>query len=76
MEPTAETGSQIAFKADPQIFTETTTYDYEVLLKRLREQAFLNGGVNITFTDQRGEQPVGEVLHYQGGIRSFVDLPA
>ena len=72
MEPTTETGSQIAFKADPQIFTETTTYDYEVLLKRLREQAFLNGGVNITFTDQRGEQPVGEVLHYQGGIRSFV----
>ena len=44
-----------------------------MLLKRLREQAFLNGGVNITFSDERGEQPVREVLHYEGGIRSFVD---
>ncbi len=61
------------FKADPEIFTETTRYDYDVLLKRLREQAFLNGGVNITFSDERGEQPIREVLHYEGGIRSFVD---
>lgn len=68
-----KTGSQVAFKADPEIFTETTRYDYDVLLKRLREQAFLNGGVNITFSDERGEQPVREVLHYEGGIRSFVD---
>lgn len=73
IEPTTETGSQVAFKADPEIFTETTRYDYDVLLKRLREQAFLNGGVNITFSDERGEQPVREVLHYEGGIRSFVD---
>ena len=73
VEPTTETGSQVAFKADPEIFTETTRYDYDVLLKRLREQAFLNGGVNITFSDERGEQPVREVLHYEGGIRSFVD---
>ena len=65
---------QVAFKADPEIFTETTHYDYEVLLKRLREQAFLNGGVNITFTDERGEEPVSEVLHYEGGIRSFVNF--
>ena len=73
VEPTTETGSQVAFKADPEIFTETTRYDYDVLLKRLPEQAFLNGGVNITFSDERGEQPVREVLHYEGGIRSFVD---
>ena len=72
VEPTTETGSQIAFKADPEIFTETTHYDYEVLLKRLREQAFLNGGVNITFSDERTDEPVREVLHYEGGIRSFV----
>ena len=75
VEPTTETGSQVAFKADPEIFTETTRYDYDMLLKRLREQAFLNGGVNITFSDERGEQPVREVLHYEGGIRSFVDYP-
>ena len=74
VEPTTERGTQVAFKADPEIFTETTHYDYEVLLKRLREQAFLNGGVNITFTDERGEEPVSEVLHYEGGIRSFVNF--
>lgn len=72
IEPTTERGTQVAFKADPEIFTETTSYDYGVLLKRLREQAFLNGGVNITFSDERGEEPVSEVLHYEGGIRSFV----
>ena len=74
VEPTTERGTQVAFKADSEIFTETTHYDYEVLLKRLREQAFLNGGVNITFTDERGEEPVSEVLHYEGGIRSFVNF--
>ncbi|WP_418570804.1 toprim domain-containing protein, partial [Ruminococcus sp.] len=48
--------------------------DYETLLKRLREQAFLNAGIKIIFTDKRNEsEPVGETLHYEGGIRQFVE---
>lgn len=71
---TAETGTTVKFKADPEIFTETTTYDYEVLLKRLREQAFLNAGVRIVFSDLRNEsESASEVLHYEGGIREFVE---
>ena len=49
-------------------------FDYETLLKRLREQAFLNAGIKIIFTDKRNEsEPVGETLHYEGGIRQFVE---
>lgn len=71
---TNETGTIVEFQADPEIFTETVTYDYEVLLKRLREQAFLNGGIRIIFRDTRdGENPREEVLHYEGGIRQFVE---
>lgn len=70
---TTETGTSVMFKADPEIFTETTVYDYEILLKRLREQAFLNAGIKIIFTDLRGDEPVGETLHYEGGIRQFVE---
>ncbi|MGN0691522.1 MAG: DNA gyrase subunit B, partial [Oscillospiraceae bacterium] len=71
---TAETGTSVKFKADPLIFTETTVYDYEVLLKRLREQAFLNAGVRIVFSDLRDENETKtEILHYEGGIREFVD---
>lgn len=61
------------FKADGEIF-EDTTYDYEVLLKRLREQAFLNAGIKIVFSDKRDEENIkSEVLHYEGGIRQFVE---
>ena len=71
---TTETGTSVKFKADPLIFTETTVYDYEVLLKRLREQAFLNAGVRIVFSDLRDEnENRSEILHYEGGIREFVD---
>ncbi len=71
---TTETGTSVKFKADGEIFEETTVYDYEVLLKRLREQAFLNAGVKIVFSDLRDEaNPVSETLHYEGGIREFVD---
>ena len=71
---TSETGTTVKFKADPLIFEETTVYDYEILLKRLREQAFLNAGVRIVFSDLRNEaEPVTEVLHYEGGIREFVE---
>ena len=71
---TTETGTSVKFKADPLIFTETTVYDYEVLLKRLREQAFLNAGVRIVFADLRDDENIqSEVLHYEGGIRQFVE---
>ncbi len=71
---TTETGTTVKFKADPLIFEETTVYDYEILLKRLREQAFLNAGVRIVFSDLRSEEePKTEILHYEGGIREFVE---
>ena len=71
---TDETGTFIMFKADPEIFTETTVYEYEVLQRRLREQAFLNAGLSITLTDKRDpENIVTEEFCYEGGIKSFVD---
>ena len=70
--PADESGTTVTFAADPAIF-ETTLYDYETLLTRLREQAFLNAGVRITFTDRRGDEPVSESMCYEGGIKSFVD---
>ncbi|CDF03162.1 MAG: DNA topoisomerase (ATP-hydrolyzing) subunit B [Ruminococcus sp.] len=70
---TTETGTSVKFKADGEIF-EDTVYDYEVLLKRLREQAFLNAGIKIVFSDLRDPENVrSEVLHYEGGIRQFVE---
>lgn len=72
---TDETGTLIRFKADSEIFTETTVYEFEILQRRLREQAFLNAGLKITLTDKRDEENiVEEVYCYEGGIRSFVDF--
>lgn len=69
---TTNHGLYVRFKADPTIFEETT-YDYDVLLKRLREQAFLNAGVNISIRDERDPDNIREDdLKYEGGIRSFV----
>lgn len=69
-----ERGTTITFKADPEIFKETTVYDYEVLQTRLREQAFLNAGVRIILKDTRNEEDIKEDdFKYEGGIRSFVD---
>ena len=68
-----ETGTTVRFLADSEIF-ETTVYDYDVLLKRLREQAFLNAGIRINFSDKRDPDNIkGEILHYEGGIREFVE---
>lgn len=66
-------GTLIRFKADEDIFQETTTYDYDILARRLREQAFLNAGLSITLTDKRGDEDHGENFCYEGGIRSFVE---
>jgi DNA gyrase subunit B len=68
---TDKTGTKITFKPDPEIF-EVLEFDYDVLLKRLREQAFLNKGVKIIFTDMRQENPEPAVLHAEGGIKEFV----
>ena len=70
---TKETGTSVMFKADGEIF-ESTVYDYELLLKRLREQAFLNAGIKIVFSDKRDKDNIQtETLHYEGGIRQFVE---
>ena len=79
-----ERGTVVRFQADPEIFKETTVYEYEVLQKRLREQAFLNAGVHIQLTDERpaGDRPESERDReipyqnnycYEGGISSFVE---
>ncbi|MEA5010869.1 MAG: DNA topoisomerase (ATP-hydrolyzing) subunit B [Angelakisella sp.] len=69
---TEESGTTVTFKPDSQIFEELA-YDYEVLHTRLREQAFLNAGVRITLTDERGAQPIQDSMCYEGGIASFVE---
>ena len=64
-------GVRVTFQPDPTIFEETT-FDYEILANRMREQAFLNGGIRIVLRDERGEEPIENEYHYEGGIRSFV----
>ncbi|MCD8374547.1 MAG: DNA topoisomerase (ATP-hydrolyzing) subunit B [Oscillospiraceae bacterium] len=64
-------GTTVIFKPDPEMF-EDRVYDYEVLHKRMREEAFLNAGLRITITDNRGEEPVSDTMCYAGGIREFV----
>ena len=71
--PAASTGTTVTFKPDPEMFLETTEYDYDILLTRLREESFLNAGVRITLTDERGEDVVRESMCYEGGISSFVE---
>ena len=65
-------GTTVTFWPDPTIFTDTTVYDYDTLASRFREMAFLNKGIHITFTDERGETPVTEDFLYEGGLREFV----
>ncbi|WP_248929335.1 DNA topoisomerase (ATP-hydrolyzing) subunit B [Paenibacillus hamazuiensis] len=68
---TEETGTTVTFKPDPEIFTETTEFDYETLQSRLRELAFLNKGIQITLTDERSD--VSNTFKFDGGIVSFVE---
>ena len=68
---TDKTGTTVEFKADSEIF-QTTEYDYSVLLTMLREQAFLNAGIRINFSDKRNKEVKQETLYYEGGIREFV----
>lgn len=68
---TDRTGTTVHFKPDPEIFTETTEYDYDTLAHRLRELAFLNKGIRITLEDRREEKRRNE-YYYEGGISSYV----
>ena len=72
---TEKRGTVITFKADPQIFKETTEYEYKVLETRLREQAFLNAGVRIILCDLRNKEEKQESdFKYEGGVSSFVEF--
>ena len=75
---TDETGTTVKFKPDPTIFTDTTTYDYDTLLNRLREQAFLNAGIRIVLNDKRTDENIltigkSDDLCFEGGIKSYVE---
>ncbi|WP_371825076.1 DNA topoisomerase (ATP-hydrolyzing) subunit B [Dolosigranulum savutiense] len=70
---TTETGTEVLFKADSQIFRETTVYDFDRLATRVRELAFLNKGLNIAIEDRRGEEPKRMDYHYEGGIKRYVE---
>ena len=71
---TDQTGTAIRFKADGEIFTETTVYNYETLQQRIRELAFLNKGIQITLRDEREEEGREDSYHYEGGIKSNEEL--
>ncbi len=71
---TDKTGTIVTFKPDAEIFTDTTVYDYDILLTRLREQAFLNAGVKIILRDLRPDQEKETVLHFEGGIKSYCEF--
>ena len=74
IENPVQTGTMVTFKADPEIFKETTVYDFATLETRLREQAFLNAGVNIILTDERDPENIkSDRFHYEGGVASFVE---
>ncbi len=68
------TGTVVRFKPDPEIFTESTVYEFEILERRLRESAFLNAGLCITLKDSRDSENIREeIFCYEGGLSSFVD---
>lgn len=67
-------GTVVRFLPDPEIFKETTIFDFEKLAVRVRELAFLNKGLQISITDNRPETPVRQDYHYEGGIKSYVEF--
>ena len=71
-EATNKTGTKTTFWPDPEIFTETTTIDKDVIANRLREMAFLNKGLKIIFIDGKTDEK--QVFHYEGGIASYVEF--
>ena len=71
---TDKTGTKSTFWPDPEIFTETTEFDRDVIANRLREMAFLNKGLKIIFKDEKNEKDEEQVFHYEGGIGSYVEF--
>jgi DNA gyrase subunit B len=71
--PIKKTGTTIRFWPDPAIFTEGIEFDYDTVASRLRETAFLNRGLHITLTDERGEETRADTFHYKGGLVDFVN---
>lgn len=71
---TDKTGTKSTFWPDPEIFTETTEFDRDVISNRLREMAFLNKGLKIIFKDAKNENAEEQVFHYEGGIGSYVEF--
>jgi DNA gyrase subunit B len=67
-----DTGTTVTFFADPTIFTETTVYHYETIRDRLRQMAYLNGGLRLTISDVRGDTEIKEEFYYEGGIKEYV----
>lgn len=72
--PAHEHGTKVHFVPDPDIFTETTVYDDKILTTRIRELAFLNKGLKLTFTDKRAATHEKLEFHYEGGIKSYVEF--
>lgn len=66
-------GTSVYFVPDPEIFQETTVFDFDKLANRVRELAFLNKGLKLTITDFRPEEPVKKTFCYEGGIKSYVE---
>ena len=66
-------GTTVHFVPDPEIFTETTVFNFEKLATRVRELAFLNRGLRISIEDLRPEEPVLREYHFEGGIKSYVE---
>ncbi len=71
--PSDKTGTITSFKADPNIFKETTVYEYEILRNRVQQLSFLNRGIKIHINDYRQEEPVLKEYHYEGGIMEYVE---
>ena len=69
-----DSGTKVTFLPDPAIFTETTVFNYETIKNHLRQMAFLNGGVRISLTDNRGEEPMTDTFLFNGGIKEYVSF--
>ena len=70
--PSDKQGTIISFKADPNVFTDTTHYEYEILRNRVQQLAFLNRGLSIEINDLRGTEPITKKYMYEGGIKEYV----
>ena len=71
---TRKTGTEVTFKPDPLIFKNSTAFNYETILERLRESAFLQSGLKIVVTDARGDETLSETFQYDDGLKAFVEF--